>query len=119
MADDRLTAIADRKAFQETLDLIESVDELWSTLVAGQELSMETKSRFRMANLHGFHVAQQVTRWMYEAGGSGSLYRPHPLERAMRDASVAANHLLVRESGYAEIGRVALGMDPQSFVLSG
>ena len=29
------------------------------------------------------------------------------------------NHLLVRESGYAEIGRVSLGMDPKSFVLSG
>ncbi len=52
-------------------------------------------------------------------GGSGALYRPHPLERAMRDVIVAANHLLVRESGYAEIGRVSLGMDPKSFVLSG
>ena len=89
------------------------------TLVAGDELSMDLKSRFRMANLHGFHVAQDVTRWMYEVGGSGALYRPHPLERAMRDVTVAGNHLLVRESAYAEIGRVSLGMDPQSFVLSG
>ena len=35
------------------------------------------------------------------------------------DQTVAANHLLVREGGYAEVGRVSLGMDPQSFVLSG
>lgn len=108
------TALAAARAL-----LIETVDELWQTLVAGEELSMDLKSRFRMANLHGFHVAQDVTRWMYEAGGSGSLYRPHPLERAMRDVTVAGNHLLVRESAYAEIGRVSLGMDPKSFVLSG
>jgi alkylation response protein AidB-like acyl-CoA dehydrogenase len=108
------TALAAARAF-----LIETVAELWDTLVAGQELPMELKSRFRMANLHGFHVAQEVTRWMYEVGGSGSLYRPHPLERAMRDVTVAGNHLLVREAAYAEVGRVSLGMDPQSFVLSG
>jgi len=107
------TALAAARAF-----LIETVAELWDTLVAGRELSMNLKSRFRMANLHGFHVAQDVTRWMYEVGGSGALYRPHPLERAMRDVTVAANHLLVREGGYAEVGRVSLGMDPKSFVLS-
>lgn len=108
------TALAAARAL-----LIESVDELWTTLIAGDELSMAVKSRFRMANLHGFHAALEATRWMYEVGGSGSLYRPHPLERGMRDISVAANHLLVRESAYSEIGRVSLGMDPQSFVLSG
>jgi len=108
------TALASARAF-----LIESVSELWETLVAGRELSMEIKSRFRMANLNGFHVAKDVTSWMYEIGGSGALYKPHPLERAMRDITVAANHLLVREGGYAEVGRVSLGMDPQSFVLAG
>jgi hypothetical protein len=56
---------------------------------------------------------------MYALAGSTALYRPHPLERAFRDQTVAANHLLVREGGYAEIGRVSLGIDPQSFVLSG
>jgi alkylation response protein AidB-like acyl-CoA dehydrogenase len=108
------TALGAARAF-----LLETVAELWDTLVAGQELSMNLKSRFRMANLHGFHVAQEVTRWMYEVGGSGSLYRPHPLERGMRDVTVAGNHLLVREAAYAEVGRVSLGMDPESFVLSG
>lgn len=108
------TALAAARAF-----LIETVGELWDTLVAGRELPLELKSRFRMANLHGFHVAQDVTRWMYEVGGSGALYRPHPLERALRDVTAAGNHLLVRESAYAEIGRVSLGIDPQSFVLAG
>jgi hypothetical protein len=56
---------------------------------------------------------------MYDLAGSRALYRPHPLERAFRDQAVAANHLLVREGGYAEIGRVSLGIDPKSFVLEG
>ncbi|MEZ4333814.1 MAG: acyl-CoA dehydrogenase family protein [Myxococcota bacterium] len=99
--------------------LIETVGELWDTLVAGRPLPMALKSRFRMANLHGFHVPLEVTRSMYELAGSGALYRPHPLERAFRDAAVAANHLLVREGGYAEVGRVSLGLDPKSFVLAG
>jgi alkylation response protein AidB-like acyl-CoA dehydrogenase len=108
------TALAAARAF-----LIETVGELWETLVAGRELPLELKSRFRMANLHGFHVARDVTQAMYEVAGSGALYRPHPLERAMRDVLTANNHLLVREGGYAEVGRVSLGMDPQSFVLAG
>ena len=108
------TALAAARAF-----LIETVDELWQTLVAEKELPLELLSRFRMCNLHGFHVAQDVTRSMYELAGSNALYRPHPLERALRDVTVAANHLLVRDGGYAEIGRVSLGIDPKSFVLSG
>jgi len=99
--------------------LIETVDELWQTLLRGDELSLDLRSRFRQCNLHGFHAAQEVTQSMYALAGSTALYRPHPLERAFRDQTVAANHLLVREGGYAEIGRVSLGIDPQSFVLSG
>lgn len=99
--------------------LIETVDELWQTLLRGDDLSLDLRSRFRQCNLHGFHAAQEVTNAMYTLGGSTALYRPHPLERAFRDQSVAANHLLVREGGYAEVGRVSLGIDPQSFVLAG
>lgn len=99
--------------------LIETVEELWQTLLRGDELPLDLRSRFRQCNLHGFHAAQEVTNAMYALGGSTALYRPHPLERAYRDQSVAANHLLVREGGYAEVGRVSLGIDPQSFVLAG
>ena len=103
----------------EHMLLVETVDELWQTLLRGDELSLDLRSRFRQCNLHGFHAAQEVTASMYTLAGSTALYRPHPLERAFRDQTVAANHLLVRESGYAEIGRVSLGIDPKSFVLSG
>ncbi len=99
--------------------LIETVDELWQTLLAGDELPLDLRSRFRQCNLHGFHAAKEVTDAMYTLGGSTALYRPHPLERTYRDQAVAANHLLVREGGYAEVGRVSIGMDPQSFVLAG
>jgi alkylation response protein AidB-like acyl-CoA dehydrogenase len=99
--------------------LIETVEELWQTLLRGDELSLDLRSRFRQCNLHGFHAAQEVTQSMYTLAGSTALYRPHPLERAFRDQTVAANHLLVREAGYAEVGRVSLGIDPQSFVLAG
>lgn len=99
--------------------IVETVEELWQTLLAGDALSLDLKSRFRQCNLHGFHVALDVTQSMYGLAGSTALYRPHPLERALRDQTVAANHLLVRESAYAEIGRVSLGIDPQSFVLAG
>jgi alkylation response protein AidB-like acyl-CoA dehydrogenase len=99
--------------------LIETVDELWQTLLRGDALSLDLRSRFRQCNLHGFHAARDVTDSMYALAGSTALYRPHPLERAFRDQAVAANHLLVREGGYAEIGRVSLGIDPQSFVLAG
>ncbi len=99
--------------------IVETVEELWQTLLRGDELSLDLKSRFRQCNLHGFHVALEVTQSMYGLAGSTALYRPHPLERALRDQTVAANHLLVRENAYAEIGRVSLGIDPQSFVLAG
>lgn len=99
--------------------LVATVDELWQTILRGDPLPMDLKSRFRQCNLHGFHAALEITRSMYALAGSTALYRPHPLERALRDQSVAANHLLVRENAYAEIGRVSLGMDPQSFVLAG
>ncbi|MBJ19274.1 MAG: hypothetical protein CL933_07585 [Deltaproteobacteria bacterium] len=99
--------------------LIETIEEMWQVLLRGDELPLDLRSRFRQCNLNGFHAAHEVTDSMHALAGSKAFYRPHPLERAFRDSTVAANHLLVRENGYSEIGRVSLGIDPQSFVLAG
>ena len=76
------------------------------------------KSPLLLPSRHGFHAAQEVTQSLDSLAGSEALYKPHPLERAFRDQTVAANHLLVRVGGYVEVGRVSLGIDPQSFVLA-
>ena len=55
-------------------------------------------------------VAAEVTTEAFRYAGGMAVYATHPLQRYLRDISVAAQHLMVSDSAYETHGQFALGI---------
>jgi alkylation response protein AidB-like acyl-CoA dehydrogenase len=97
--------------------LFEALGELWATVCAGREPALDLRARFRLATIHAYRSSRDAVQLMYEAGGGSALYASSPLDRQWRDITTVAQHALVNERGYGEVGRALLGLDPDSLLL--
>ena len=99
------------------LFLFDSVDRLWTGLLATGETTMEERARARLAASHAVSSAAQAVDLMYVAGGASSVYASCPLERAFRDVHVMAQHIGVHPRVMHSTGRVLFGLDSDTPLL--
>jgi alkylation response protein AidB-like acyl-CoA dehydrogenase len=92
--------------------LYETVDEVWRSVSAGAEPSVEELHLLRLAGVHAADSALAVVESMYKAGGGTSVYTRSPLDRQMRDVHAATQHIGVSHIHYELAGRIFLGMEP-------
>jgi alkylation response protein AidB-like acyl-CoA dehydrogenase len=88
------------------------VDEIWQTLLAGDEASERQRARFRLALAHSHAAAVEAVDLMYHTGGGSALYATNPLDRLFRDVHTINQHVIVAPKTYEQSGRVLLGLDP-------
>jgi alkylation response protein AidB-like acyl-CoA dehydrogenase len=93
------------------LFLFDSVDQVWTRLLATGEVTMEARARVRLAASHAVSSAVQAVDLMYVAGGASSLYASCPLERAFRDVHAMTQHIGVHPRVMQSTGRVLFGLD--------
>ena len=99
------------------LFLYDSVEELWSGLLATGAVSMEARARVRLAACHAVASSVEAVDLMYVAGGASSIYASCPLERAFRDVHVMTQHIGVQPRIAQSTGRVLLGLEPDTALL--
>ena len=92
--------------------LYETVDEVWRSVCAGAEPSVEEQHLLRLAGTHAADSALAVVESMYKAGGGTAVYTRSPLDRQMRDVHAATQHIGVSHIHYELAGRIFLGMEP-------
>jgi alkylation response protein AidB-like acyl-CoA dehydrogenase len=85
--------------------------ELWDTVEAGQQPTLDQQARCRLAATYATDCALQVVELMYRAGGTTSLQRPHQIARSWRDVHAVAQTAGLHPEWYALTGRVFLGLD--------
>ena len=99
------------------LFLFDSLDQLWSQLLATGEVTMEARGLARLAASHAVSSAVQAVDLMYVAGGASSIYVSCPLERAFRDVHVMTQHIGVHPRVMHSTGRVLFGLEPDTPLL--
>jgi alkylation response protein AidB-like acyl-CoA dehydrogenase len=90
------------------------IAELWNTIAAGGEVSIEQKARCRLASTHAADSARQAMDLVYRHGGSTSFKRESRLAECWRDLQVVGQTVTIAPEWYPIGGRVLLGMDPGS-----
>jgi alkylation response protein AidB-like acyl-CoA dehydrogenase len=95
------------------LYLLDAVDRLWDVVLAGNEVSTETRADVRLASWHAVTSAAQAVDLIYLTGGATSLYATCPIERAFRDVHAITQHHGVQPRGLESVGQVMYGLEPE------
>jgi alkylation response protein AidB-like acyl-CoA dehydrogenase len=90
------------------------ITELWNTIAAGEETTLEQRARCRLASTHAADCAPEAMNLMYQLGRSTSFRRESRLAECWRDLHVVGQTVTIGAEWYPIGGRVLLGMDAGS-----
>ncbi len=90
------------------------ITELWNTIAAGGETTLEQRARCRLAATYAADSAREAMDLMYRMGGSTSFKRESRLAECWRDLHTVGQTVTLAPEWYPIGGRVYLGMDPGS-----
>lgn len=90
------------------------ITEMWNTIAAGGETTLEQRARCRLASTYAADSARTAMDLVYRHGGSTSFKRESRLAECWRDLHVVGQTVTVAPEWYPIAGRALLGMDPGS-----
>jgi len=90
------------------------IAELWATVAAGNETTLEQRARCRLASVYAADSAREAMDLVYRHGGSTSFKRESRLAECWRDLHVVGQTVTIAPEWYPIGGRVYLGIDPGS-----
>jgi indole-3-acetate monooxygenase len=88
-----------------------TIAELWNTVAAGGDTTLEQRARCRLASTNAADAARQAMDLVYRWGGSTSFKRSTRLAECWRDLHVVGQTVTVGPEWYPIAGRALLGMD--------
>jgi indole-3-acetate monooxygenase len=96
-----------------------TIDEVWDRAVAARELALIDKANLKLASTYVITEGVDIATEAYRAAGQTAIFPIHPFERRLRDAHSASQQLQGRPANFVTIGRVMLGLPPDSPVVLG
>ena len=87
------------------------IAELWNTIAAGRETTLEQRARCRLASTYAADSAREAMDLVYRHGGSTSFKRESRLAECWRDLHVVGQTVTIAPEWYPIGGRAFLGMD--------
>ena len=90
------------------------IAELWNTIAAGNETTIEQRARCRLASTYAADSAREAMDLAYRYGGSTSFKRESRLAECWRDLQTVGQTVTLAPEWYPIGGRVYLGLDPGS-----
>jgi alkylation response protein AidB-like acyl-CoA dehydrogenase len=89
-----------------------TVTELWNTIAAGEETTLEQRARCRLAAAYAADSAREAMDLVYRQGGSTSYRRDSRLAECWRDLHVVGQAVTIMPEWYPMGGRAFMDMDP-------
>ena len=92
--------------------LFSAVEDVWSTVQAGELPSLEQRAAIRVGCINAGTSGARAVDTCYSIAGSASIFESNHLERSFRDVHAAAQHVAVSPKSLDVVGRVTLGLEP-------
>ena len=89
-----------------------TITEVWNTIAAGEDTTLEQRARCRLAAVHAADCAREAMDLVYRQGGSTSYRRESRLAECWSDLQVVGQAVTIMPEWYPMGGRVFLKMDP-------
>jgi alkylation response protein AidB-like acyl-CoA dehydrogenase len=89
-----------------------TITEVWNTVAAGEDTTLEQRARCRLAAAYAADSAREAMDLMYRHGGSTSYRYQSRLAECWRDLHVVGQAVTLMPEWYPIGGRVFLNMDP-------
>lgn len=96
-----------------------TVDEVWDKALAARELPLIERANLKLASTYVITEGVDIATEAYRAAGQTAIFPTHPFERRLRDAHSASQQIQGRPANFTTIGRVMLGLPPDSPVVLG
>ncbi|MEO8687980.1 MAG: acyl-CoA dehydrogenase family protein [Solirubrobacteraceae bacterium] len=90
--------------------LEEAIGEAWERAVEDGGVDLLRRAGLRLAATHAAAAGVQATEAAFRLGGGSAIYESSPLQRRLRDAHAATQHMLVAPATWELTGRVLLGL---------
>jgi alkylation response protein AidB-like acyl-CoA dehydrogenase len=79
-----------------------------------QQPTVEERARFRLGSVMAAQLSADAIDLIYDAAGLTAATQSCPIERCWRDIHTLRQHITLATTRYEVVGRVCLGLDPQS-----
>ncbi len=96
-----------------------TIDDVWDKAVAARELPLIERANLKLASTYVITEGVDIATEAYRAAGQTAIFPTQPFERRLRDAHSASQQIQGRPANFTTIGRVMLGLPPDSPVVLG
>jgi indole-3-acetate monooxygenase len=94
--------------------LIETLNDLWNKVQAAHAPSLADRGALWLAATHAARCALEAIDMLYTSAGASSVYGRCALDRCLRDARTAVQHICTQETNFELAGRLKLRRDAAS-----
>jgi indole-3-acetate monooxygenase len=88
-----------------------ALQNLWDQVQAGHAPTLGDRGGLWLAAVHAGHTAHSAIDMLYTAAGATAVYATSPLDRCLRDARTALQHVCTQDVHFELAGRLALERD--------
>jgi alkylation response protein AidB-like acyl-CoA dehydrogenase len=94
-----------------------TLDQSWEKVEATRAMPIEERANHKLATTYVINQGVDIATEAYRAAGQTAIFPINPFERRLRDALSASQQLQGRPSNFVTIGRVMLGLPPDTILL--
>ncbi len=94
-----------------------TLDEIWDRTAELREMPIIERANLKLAGTYVINQGVDIATAAYRAAGQNAIFPTNPFEQRLRDAMSASQQTQGRPSNFITIGRVMLGLPPDSAVL--
>ena len=117
-----MSLIADRGSFQRFLGeselrlraaralVLEIIEEAWDFASQGITPPLPLQARMRASATFSTEEAADITSQAFRFGGGTAMYNSNVLQKCLRDINAAAQHNMVSDRTYENVGQFTLGL---------